>query len=561
MYIKTDAVVTAAMRPELFPGNDLFVANRVRVLAVLIMVVIAGLGLRMANLGAEGLSEDELNKLHAVADYREYGLTGTNGEHPMLMKALQTGCILLFERWNASAVAENHPSLRASTETALRFPGALFGGLTAILIYLLAMELFGAEVALMAAALWSLDPTAIGLNRIAKEDTFLLFFFVLANVFWLRGQRVAETRRDQRPEPYYWATAASFGAMMASKYLPPFIGVTIGYYWMFQAIPETRWRLGKIRMLKFGLIMIVVFLILSPTILLPETWREMGIFAGQSRIGHDGYEFMGSIYNHRVLDWLNGIPWYFYFVFVAVKLPPLTLAGFLIGLPFLFRRRSGDGRYFLLLWMFVFVMTFTFTGGKFTRYITIVLPALLITAALGVQYLGRAIVRALPYSQSSKRFQIYVPLVIAIAVILGSLRASASIGPHYRLYTNFLGGGKAMAGYYFPHDEFYDASVRDAIFEIAKQSRPRAKVAIETPGLAAYYALQANRSDLVFMSLSDPVAIKDLMPGDFLVVARGRRYFSNDRVISDARRSAEPVIRKFLGSVPSIEIYEIRGVQ
>src|SRR5688572_32072905 len=45
-------------------------------------------------------------------------------------------------------------------------------------------------------------------NRVAKEDSFLLFFFLLANVFWLRGQRVAESS-DRNPNIYYWATAAS----------------------------------------------------------------------------------------------------------------------------------------------------------------------------------------------------------------------------------------------------------------------------------------------------------------------------------------------------------------
>ena len=76
------------------------------------------------------------------------------------------------------------------------------------MIFLIVSELFGVEVALIAAALWAFDPTAIGFNRVAKEDSFLLFFFLLANVFWLRGQRVAEST-DRNPNKYYWATAAS----------------------------------------------------------------------------------------------------------------------------------------------------------------------------------------------------------------------------------------------------------------------------------------------------------------------------------------------------------------
>ena len=112
----------------------------------------------------------------------------------------------------------------------------------------------------------------------------------------------------------------------------------------------------------------------------------MGLFAGQKLIGHDAYEFMGKLYTHRMTDWLRGIPWYFYHVFVAVKLPVLTVVGFVIGLPLLFRRKLGDGRYFIMLWLFLWMMTFSFAGGKFTRYFTLALPAVLITAAIGVQF-------------------------------------------------------------------------------------------------------------------------------------------------------------------------------
>ena len=168
-------------------------------------------------------------------------------------------------------------------ETALRLPGAILGALSTVLIFLIVAELFGVEVALIAGALWAFDPMAIGFNRVAKEDSFLLFFFLLANVFWLRGQRVAEST-DQNPNIYYWATAAAYGAMVASKYVPHFFAISMCYYWMFQRLPETRWRLGKKRIITMFAIMGIVFLILSPTILLPDTWRQMGLFAGGKRI-------------------------------------------------------------------------------------------------------------------------------------------------------------------------------------------------------------------------------------------------------------------------------------
>ena len=523
-------------------------------LTALIVLVVAGFGFRVNGLSAEGLSEDELNKLSAVADYRAHGLTGANGEHPMFMKACQAATIILAEKWN-----NTHPANQISSETALRLPGTIFGALTAVLIFLIVAELFGVEVALIAAALWTFDPNAIGFNRIAKEDSFLLFFFLLANVFWLRGQRIAEST-NQNPNKYYWATAASYGAMVASKYVPHLFCISICYYWMFQSIPETRWRLGKKRLLTFFVIMGLVFLVLSPTILLPETWKQMGLFAGGKRVGHDGYEFMNKLYPHRFDAWLHGIPVYFYFVFTAVKLPLLTLIGFVAGLPLLFRKKLGDGRYFILFWFMLWVVAFVFPGGKFTRYYTTVLPAVLITSALGIQFVGRWLangIASFDWMERPNSLRHYVPASFAVIVIVASVINSVQAAPHFRLFTNSIGGGTEWAGFYFPHDEFYDASMRDVIGEIARRARPGARVASESPSLATYYAERDNRPDLICISLSDPDALKQLTPGDFIIVARGRRYFSNDMLTTTIEKYTIPTAEFKLGSIPSANLYQL----
>jgi len=532
------------LRPDLFAGRGVLSHSKTLVIIALVVLTVAGFCFRVTGLSAEGLSEDELNKLAAVADYRAHGLTGANGEHPMLMKALQAASIIIAEKWNNSSTHQIAP------ETALRLPGTIVGALSTVLIFLIVSELFGVEVALIAAALWAFDPSGIGFSRIAKEDSFLLFFFLLANVFWLRGQRVAEST-DQNPNKYYWATAASYGAMVASKYLPHLLTISICYYWMFQNLPETRWRLGKKRLLVFFTIMGLVFLILSPTVLLPETWRQMGLFAGGKRISHDGYEFMGQLYPQRLGDWLHGIPVYFYLVFTAVKLPLLTVLGFVIGLPRLFRRKLGDGRYFILFWLMLWVVAFCFPGGKFTRYYTTVLPAVLITSALGIQWAGRWLADRI----ANSALQHYVPASLAVIVIVASVISSIQAAPHFRLFMNSLGGGTARAGYYFPHDEFYDASMRDAIVEIAHRAHPGARVVSESPSLATYYAERAQRPDLVCISMSDPEALQQLGPGDFIIVARGRRYFSNDSFLSSLR-NATPLTELTLGPVPSAKIYQ-----
>ena len=552
MSAHADAIITAGLRPELFAGRGVLTNSKTLVIA-LVVLVIAGFGFRVTSLSSEGLSEDELNKLNAVADYRANGLTGANGEHPMLMKACQAATIILAEKWNNSSFVASRPADQITPEAALRLPGTIVGALTTILIFLLVSELFGTEVALIAAALWAFDPMAIGFNRIAKEDTFLLFFFLLANVFWLRGQRAAESNEGSATK-YYWLTAASFGAMVASKYLPQLLAISFCYYWIFQNLPETRWRLGKKRILMFFAIMGIVFLVLSPTVLLPETWKQMGLFAGGKRVSHDGYEFMGHLYPQRISDWLNGIPVYFYFVFTAVKLPLLTVLGFLAGLPLLFRRKLGDGRYFILVWFLLWIVTFCFSGGKFTRYYTTVLPAVLITSALGIQFVGRWLASHI----SSASFKHYVPATLAVIVIAASVIDSVRAAPHFRLFTNSIGGGTTRAGYYFPHDEFYDASMRDVMAEIARRAQTGARVASESPSLAAHYAEREKRTDLVCISLSDPDAVKQLTTGDFVIVARGRRYFSNDSIINTLRDHSTPVAELKLGLVPSAKIYELQ---
>ena len=547
-------IVTAGLRPELFAGRGLLANSRTLIFVALVVLVLAGFGFRVTGLSAEGISEDELNKLNAVAEYRTNGLSGANGEHPMLMKGLQAVSIIAVEKWNLNFGLDS-PN-RIAPETALRLPGVIAGALTAFLIYLIAAELFGAEVALIAAALWTFNPAAIGFSRIAKEDTFLLFFFLLANVFWLRGQRIAEST-NQNPNKYYWATAAAYGAMVASKYLPHLLTISICYYWMFQQIPETRWRLGKIRLLKFFTIMGLVFLVLSPTVLLPETWKQMGLFAGGKRVVHDGYEFMGQLYTQRFSDWLSGVPVYFYGVFTLVKLPVLTVLSFIVGLPLLFRRKLGDGRYFILFWFYLWVVAFCFPGGKFTRYYTTVLPAVLITCALGIQFVGRWLADKLGSSEFAAGWKHYVPASLAVIVIVTSVVNSVQASPHFRLFTNSFGGGMNSAGFYFPHDEFYDASMREVVNEIARRARPGAQIVSESPSLASYYALRALRPDLVCISLSDPEAMKQLKPGDFVIIARGRRYFSNDALITALNNGANPLLEFHLGTVPSAKLYEL----
>lgn len=586
-----EPVATWLISPEKFPHLARFAPGTGATFVLLALLFVAGFGLRAWDLSAEALSEDELNKLQAVADYREFGLSPANAEHPMLMKALQTASVVMCESWNeyvwkrdedlsfspvdalqesarrrkerqtsnADAVAIGNPhgdTSRIQPETALRLPGVIFGALTTLLIFFVARALFGTSTGLLAAALWALDPTAIGFNRIAKEDTFFVFFFLLANVFWLKAQARAE-RQTGSFDPMFWAASACFGAMVASKYYPHFMAISGAYYFVFVGLPTTRFHLGKRRWLIFFLLVGVFFLLCNLTILLPGTWAEMRTFATERRIGHDAYEYLGALYPNQLSKWLAGVPWTFYFVLAFVKHIPVAVLGIVVGVPLLFMRRTGDGRYFLLFWFLLFFMPFSVFGGKFARYYTLVVPAMLIAAAIGLHFLTSLVIdRLAPPRRTTETTRERIAAALFFVVIAASAYASSGVAPHFRLYNNILGGGVARAGDYFPHDDFYDASMRDAADIIARDAAPDARVASESPRLFLHYAALSGRTDLRAVSLSDSAARVELQPGDYVIDARGRRYFSNDAVLRALRTNA-PAFELNLGDVPSAKIFRL----
>ncbi len=142
----------------------------------------------------------------------------------MLMKSLMFVSVEAARAWNAVAPAAS----RVSDEAALRLPNVLFGALTVVPLYLLAACFFERRTALLAAAFWAVGVNAITFNRIAKEDTLLVFFVLLATYFYVRAKQTSgfEAARKRR---FYILSGASFGLMLASKYFPHYFGLVMLY--------------------------------------------------------------------------------------------------------------------------------------------------------------------------------------------------------------------------------------------------------------------------------------------------------------------------------------------
>ncbi len=74
-------------------------------------------------------------------------------------------------------------------EFSVRFPAALLGGLTILLVFLLVKEIFPKcrEVALLSAFLLAISPWHLQISRAAFEVTISIFIFVLANLLFLKS--------------------------------------------------------------------------------------------------------------------------------------------------------------------------------------------------------------------------------------------------------------------------------------------------------------------------------------------------------------------------------------
>src|SRR5213080_2163359 len=114
---------------------------RAKIAAVAAAALLA-LTFRVGALATYGFSEDELNKVAAIEDYRGGSFT-TNAEHPMLMKLAMWGSVGLVGQWNRFAPRDQAVPL----ETAIRLPNAIAGALTTLVVFGVADLLFGGLVA------------------------------------------------------------------------------------------------------------------------------------------------------------------------------------------------------------------------------------------------------------------------------------------------------------------------------------------------------------------------------------------------------------------------------
>ena len=514
------------------------------------LIVLLGFGLRLHGLDRMGFNEDEINKVDAARSYLR-GNFSVDVEHPMFMKSLVTLSVVTADAWNKRWGARH----RIPEEIAVRFPNVVFGSLTAVALFLLAKEFFGSGVALLTALLWSTGTFSIAINRIAKEDTLLVFFTWLAYYFYLRAKFRGQME-NRRREQYYAASGVAFGLMWASKYFPYFFGQNFLYYGLIgakQGYPPLRTRYA---LLVFGL-PILVFLLFNPVILFPSTFHAMLEYVRHGNEVHQGYLMMGEFRSSSPSHLRDGMPIYFYLLFLLIKTPVAIVIAFGVGLVDVVRRWREGGPFFVLLMSLLWIVPYSLLGGKWLRWMLSWMPTIYIIAAIGIARLllwsSKIGTRWLSRPGISRGLGFALSGAMVAAFLVQPAWVGLRSGPYYTLYLNSLGLGRTA--YYFPLEEMNDIGLREAIQKICREAPTGSSVGSEAGPVFTYYFHRFGRDDLRFFDLSDPAQRSQLGSGSYLVVQDGRKYFQNIEFIRAVEASQIPIHTVTVNGAIAASIY------
>lgn len=542
--IEADATTVRGSRStksEFAPGPDRSLGWGV--VGALSLLIIVGLGFRASHLGAIGFAEDEVNKVEAVQAYERGDITA-NAEHPMLVKALMFASLKVGRALQTGGRA-------ISNEALLRLPNAIFGALTVIPLFLLTAAFFDRWTGLVAAALWAGGVNAVTYNRIGKEDTLLVFFMLFAFYFYLRAKQT-DTRNVALTKRNYLLSGISFGLMLASKYFPHYFGLNALYHQKFPVRKrEPGEPSGKAPRL-FYIAILVAFIVANPPVLLPQVWEYLNAYMGEKLLVHSGYLFAEHLYKNNVSRspfW--GTPVYFYLVFMAIKIPLLVLASFIAGFVVSIKRWRHSGNAFALFMFLFWIVPYSLFGAKWLRYTLSLMPFVYMLAAIGVVELIRFVSRRLNATKQTHA----IAAAVAVAIFVGVPGWIAySAGPHYALYTNALGAGRV--GYFFPHDEFYDDGLREAIKFVCDTAPPGAVIAHETPAATRYYLEQFRRTDLNSKAISAPdFEVTKISGPAYIIVQRGRTYFENRDKIAFVRSHFAKIHEETVNGLTAAEVF------
>jgi hypothetical protein len=176
-------------------------------------------------------------------------------------------------------------------------------------------------------------------------------------------------------------------------------------------------------------------------------------------------------------------------------------------------------------------------------------------SAVGIAALNSLCASLLKCMKQERLAQI-MSIVLIIFFVAWPAWTAYAANPHYAAYTNALGSGRA--GYYFPHDEFYDDGLREAIQFVCREAPQGATIAGETPAVFRYYLEKYGRTDLQSRVLSDPkFELATVQKPAYIIIQKGRTYFENREKMREVLARDRKVFDIAVNGESSAEVHKI----
>ncbi|HTP60244.1 MAG TPA: hypothetical protein VMM82_15080, partial [Spirochaetia bacterium] len=313
-------------------------------------------------------------------------------------------------------------------------------------------------------------------------------------------------------------------------------GLMFLYYWLLGSKHEFPLRRWIDTWWLFGACGLA-FLAADPVILHPATLQHMFHYVQQETVTHHGYLMMGQMHSESLTLQGGGMPVYLYLLLLSIKTPLPVLAALAVGLREVWRRRRQAGPSFLIFMFLFWIVPFSLISAKWLRYMLSWMPTVTLIAAIGMVKILSLLSAWLEVRMSRPWLPVWKG-VLTVTFLMVPLWIASSAAPFYSLYLNPLGLGRT--GYYFPHEEFNDAGLREAIHQVSEEAPRGASVGGETPPVFAYYLHQFGRDDLRYFQLSDPQKRAEAPRSSYLVVQEGRKYFENLAFIQELESQDQP---------------------
>jgi hypothetical protein len=508
---------------------------------IALVLAVLAFAIRADRMDFNSLSEDEVAKWTAVQDYRHGHFVGVNSEHPMIPKMLAWASLTFGEHW--ARVAARHGWSAMRPEGWLRLPNVIFGALTAAVLYFFCRQMMSVVGSLAASFFWAVAPLPVALNRLAKEETPLTFFTLLACYFYLRAKRATADTSTRR---WYDLSAIGFGLAFASQYILHLFGIN-QLAWLIAGRSGLDGKPLASGYKRFFLVMFLTFILVNPVFLFPSNFVEIVHWLHHAGVRHSGYDFDGTLYMNFPARLFAGVPWYFYARMLLVKTPIPILVAIIFGSILLFRdRRTLATCFFLAFGAFQLIML-SICGAKWMRYSLPLLPFLFLAGGYAAQEIWKRL--------SEKKISLAFVGLAAITLFAWPLFELRGWSPYYPFYLNSIGGRKTNIAHYFAPDEVAEFDTREVAQQVCPSAAPATRLATARPMSMSYYVERCGRADIQIVPLYD--AHYKPMDGDLIVLEPSRRFFETQRYFDVLAQSGMSHQEVHVGPIMASTIYQV----